>query len=281
MKSTFKEALRDGLPIGLGYFAVSFAFGIMAVGMGLSITEAVLISMLNMTSAGQLAALPIITGGGSLIELALTQAVINSRYSLMSVSMSQRFGKDIKIRHRFIHAFNLTDEMFAVAISKSGELHRGFLTSLLILPYLGWTLGTLIGAVAGNILPAIVITALSVAMYAMFIAIFVPAMRQSLPVSLLVAASIALSALFYYLPALSQIPDGFVIISVAVVCSLLFALLAPIKDGENEDSESRHSESRLSENEPGESRLGESARTASSDSQDAYLTDTAGNEGVS
>ena len=230
--NNFKIALRDGLPIGLGYFAVSFAFGIMAVGSGLTVYEALLISALNLTSAGQLAALPIIAGGGSLFELALTQLVINSRYSLMSVSLSQNFSDEIKIRHRFIHAFNLTDEMFAVAIGRREPLGRKYLLSLLILPYLGWTLGTLIGAIAGNVLPAVIVSALGVSMYAMFIAIVIPAAKVSKPIALLILISVCLSALFYYLPPLTEIPSGFVIIIIAVICSAAFAILAPVKDGD-------------------------------------------------
>ncbi len=229
-----KIALRDGLPIGLGYFAVSFAFGIMAAGSGLSILEALFISMLNMTSAGQLAALPIIAGGGSLLELALTQLVINSRYSLMSVSLSQSLDGKIKLRDRFLIAMNLTDEMFAVAIGKSIPVGRRYLFTLLILPYLGWSLGTLLGAIAGNILPSIIVSALGVAMYAMFIAIVTPAARDSGRIALLVLASIALSALFYYLPYLSAIPSGFVIVICAVVCSVAFAIFAPIDDDKSD-----------------------------------------------
>ena len=240
--NTVKIALRDGLPIGLGYFAVSFAFGIMAVGSGLSVYEALLISMLNMTSAGQLAALPIIAGGGSLLELALTQLVINSRYSLMSVSLSQNLHNEIRVRDRFIHAFNLTDEMFAVAIGKEEPVGRKYLLSLLILPYLGWTLGTLIGAIAGNILPAVVVSALGVSMYAMFIAIVVPVARDSRPIALLTLISVGLSALFYYLPALQVIPDGFVIIIIAIACSTIFALVAPIKDEDSDGQDNGNDE---------------------------------------
>lgn len=228
--NNFRSAIRDGLPIGLGYLAVSFAFGIMAVSSGLTVLEAVLISMLNLTSAGQLASLPIIAGGGSLIELAMTQLVINSRYALMSVSLSQSFDDEIKIRHRFLHALNLTDEMFAVAIGREGALGKTYLASLLIFPYIGWTLGTFMGAVAGNILPSVVVSALSISMYAMFAAIIVPAARDSSPVAMLAALSIILSCLFYYLPPLEAVPDGFVIIIISVVCSLLFAIIRPVKD---------------------------------------------------
>jgi len=230
-----RVGLTHGLPIGLGYLAISFAFGIAASSSGLSIAEAVFISMFNMTSAGQLAALPIFLGGGGLIELALTQLIINLRYSLMSISMSQRFDKGIRMLDRLYLAFTLTDEMFAVSISNERPLGKKYLISLLILPYLGWTLGTLLGAIAGNILPSILVNALGVSMYAMFIAIVVPAARAKKPVLLCVLVSVMLSCLFKYIPVLNKIPAGFVIIIIAVACSAIFAALFPIKDEEKPD----------------------------------------------
>ena len=231
-----KIGIRDGLPIGLGYFAISFAFGIAATAAGLSIGEAVLISAFNLTSAGQLAALPIIASGGALIELALTQLIINLRYSLMSISLSQRFDKKIRLLDRFPLAFTLTDEIFAVSISHGRPLGRKYLYSALLLPYLGWTGGTLLGAVAGNVLPDIVTKALGVSMYAMFIAIIVPAARKSLPVLLCVLCSVGLSCLFRYVPPLyDNVPSGFVIIIIAVAVSILFAALFPVKDEEQKE----------------------------------------------
>ena len=226
-----KMALRDGLPVGVGYLAISFAFGLMASGYGISVAEAIFISALNVTSAGQLAALPIISAGGSFIELALTQLVINIRYSLMSISFSQKFDPNIRTRDRFILAYALTDEMFAVSIGKEQLLGRRYILHLMIFPILGWTLGTALGAIAGNVLPEILVMALSITMYAMFIAIIVPPAKKSLPLALCVLSSIALSCIFRYIPALSVIPDGFVIIIIALIVGTAFAILAPIEDG--------------------------------------------------
>ncbi|MEE0970022.1 MAG: AzlC family ABC transporter permease [Clostridia bacterium] len=178
--NSFKMGLRDGIPIFLGYLSVSFAFGITAMTMGLTIIEALLISMTNLTSAGQLAGLPIIAGSGSLIELAVTQLVINLRYSLMSVSLSQKLGESVKMRHRFLIAFGNTDEIFAVSTSKPEMLGRKYFFGLILMPYIGWSSGTLLGAVAGNILPQAVISALGIAIYGMFIAILVPAAKSIL-----------------------------------------------------------------------------------------------------
>ena len=224
--------LRDGVPICLGYLSVSFAFGIFAVTSGLSFWEATLISMFNLTSAGQLAAVPIIAGGGSLIELIVTEFVINSRYALMSVSLSQSMGRSVRIRDRLWIAFANTDEVFAVAIGKEEPVGRKYMLGLALTPYFGWTVGTLLGSVAGNILPAILVSALGIAIYGMFIAIVVPAAMASLKTALCVALSIAMSCIFSYVSPLNRISGGFVIIICAVTVSLIFALLAPLPDEE-------------------------------------------------
>jgi 4-azaleucine resistance transporter AzlC len=224
-----RMGLRDGLPIGLGYLSVSFAFGIFGASSGLSVLECFMISLFNLTSAGQLAAVPIIVTGGGLIELALTQLVINLRYSLMSVSLSQKLGKSVRLGDRFLISFANTDEIFAVASSKPGTVGREYMYSLALYPILGWTLGTLLGALAGNILPEVIVNALGIAIYAMFIAIVVPAARCDGKVALCVLTSAVLSLIFYYLPPLSEIPSGFSIIITATLASLAFALLAPIE----------------------------------------------------
>ena len=230
--NSFKAGFSDGIPIGLGYISVSFAFGLFAVASGLTVWQTVLISMLNLTSAGQLAGVPIIAGAGSLFELALTQLVINLRYSLMSVSLSQRLDSSIRIRDRFWISFANTDEVFAVSTGRGELLGRTYFVGLVIPPYIGWTLGTLLGAVAGNVLPAIITGALTIAIYAMLIAIVVPAMKKSMPTALAAVTAIALSCVFYYTPVLNKIPSGFAIVICAVLVSVIFALVAPIKDGD-------------------------------------------------
>lgn len=233
--NSFSQGLRDGMPICLGYLSVAFAFGIFTVSHGLTAWEAVMISMTNVTSAGQLAAVPIIAGSGSLFELALTQFVINMRYSLMSVSLSQKLGKSVRLIDRFLISFVNTDEVFAVAISKGEPLGRKYLYGLTLTPYLGWSLGTLLGAVAGNILPAMLVSALGIAIYGMFIAIIVPPAKKSLPTLLCILTAIALSCAFKFIPVLSKVPSGFAIIICAVAASVLFALVAPIKEEQTEE----------------------------------------------
>lgn len=234
--NSFRKGIFDGLPICLGYLAVAFAFGISAVGSGLTVFEAVLISMTNVTSAGQLAAVPILTGGGTLYELAMSQLVINLRYSLMSVSLSQKMGESVSLADRFVISFVNTDEVFAVASAQAGTVGRRYLYGLILTPYVGWSVGTLLGGVAGNILPAVVSSALGLAIYGMFIAIVIPEAKKHRAVALCALFAAALSCAFRYIPALSHIQSGFVVILCAVLASALFALVAPIEpQAENND----------------------------------------------
>lgn len=233
--NSFKKGLKDGIPICIGYFSVSFAFGIFAVENGLSVLQAVIISLTNLTSAGQLAGVPIMANG-SLIELAISQLVINSRYSLMSVSLSQKFSPNVKLRDKLLIAYGNTDEIFAVSVSQKGEIGKKYMCGLILLPVLGWTSGTFLGAVAGNILPAIVTAALGLAIYGMFTAIVVPVAKKEKATALCVLLAIALSCMFRYLPLLKNVPSGFTVIICAVVASAIFAVVAPIKtEEENEE----------------------------------------------
>ncbi|MBR5308952.1 MAG: AzlC family ABC transporter permease [Clostridia bacterium] len=234
-RSLFLQGLIDGLPICFGYLSVAFAFGISAVGSGLSALEALLISMTNVTSAGQVAGIGIIAAGGSLIEMAVSQIGINLRYALMSVSLSQKLGKSIRLFDRFIIAFVNTDEVFGVASGKSGNVERSYMYGLIIPPYIGWSIGTITGALAGNILPASVTSALGIAVYGMFVAIVMPKAKAEHPVAICALAAIVLSCAFKYLPVLSSVPGGFSVIICAVVASAVFAFVAPIKQNEEDE----------------------------------------------
>ncbi len=226
-QNSFLKGIKDGLPICFGYLSISFAFGIFAVGNGMTLLQAVLMSMTNLTSAGQLAAVPIICAGGTLAELAVSQIVINLRYALMSVSLSQKLGKSISMFDRFIIAFANTDEIFAVA-SSNEAVGRKYMYGLALTPFIGWTVGTLIGAGAGNILPEIVVSSLGIAIYGMFIAIVMPKVQTERATALCVGLAVILSVAFYYVPYLKGIPSGFTIIICAVVSSAVFACLAPL-----------------------------------------------------
>ena len=233
-QNSFIKGLIDGLPICFGYLSVAFAFGIFAVENGLTALEAVLISMTNVTSAGQLAAVPIIMGAGSFIELAVAQLVINLRYALMSVSLSQKLGKSVRSFDRFVIAFVNTDEVFGVASGQKENVGRNYLYGLILTPYIGWSAGTAIGALAGNILPDSVTSALGIAIYGMFIAIVVPPAKKEKTVAAVSLIAIALGCAFRFIPMLSAVPSGFVIIICAALASALLAITAPVKTEEAE-----------------------------------------------
>ncbi len=234
--NSFRTGLKEGLPVCMGYFSVAFAFGIFTVESGLTVWQAVLISLLNLTSAGQLAGVPIIASGGTLLELALSQLIINSRYSLMSVALGQKLSRKVSLPEKLFIAYGNTDEIFAVSVSNEGELGTRYMAGLILLPVLGWTGGTLVGAVAGNILPAIVSSALGIAIYGMFIAIVVPVAKKEKATALCVITAIALSLAFKFIPFLSFVPSGFTMIICAVVASVIFAIIAPIKTDEEAQS---------------------------------------------
>lgn len=227
-----QRGIRDGIPIAVGYFSVSFTFGMMAVQSGISPFHAVLISLLNLTSAGQFAGLTVIVSNASLMEMALTQLVVNIRYALMSVSLSQKLDDSVKMRSRLLIAYGNTDEIFAVASSKPGTVGAKYLYGLILLPVLGWVGGTLAGAVASTLLPATVISALGVALYGMFLAIVVPPAKEHKEVRTVVLIALALSCAFYYLPVLRQVSSGFMIIICTVAAAAVGAVLFPLKEGE-------------------------------------------------
>lgn len=227
MLASYQRGLRHGLPIALGYLSVSFAFGIQATSLGLSPLQAVMISFFNVTSAGQLAGLQLMATGAGLAEMALTQLTINLRYALMSLSLSQKLDSGMTLPHRLLLSFCNTDEVFVVASQQPGKVGRAYLYGLTNGPFLGWVLGTLLGALAGGVLPAAVTEALGIAIYGMFIAIILPPFRRSREVRVVVLVAVAMSCLISLWPALSFISDGFRIILCAVVASALGAWLMP------------------------------------------------------
>ncbi len=229
MRKEFVQGLRDGIPIMAGYFAVSFSFGILAVKGGLSVLQAALTSLTNVTSAGQFAGLQVIAAGGALLELVLSQVIINLRYALMSLSLSQKLAEGTSLGQRLIIAFANTDEIFAVAMSRPGSLRLPYMAGLQILPIAGWTAGTAVGAIAGNLLPAALTSALSVALYGMFIAIVVPAAQKSRPVLAAALLAAVLSCILYAL----RLSAGLSIIICTIAASAAMAWLHPVKGGED------------------------------------------------
>lgn len=233
---SFKKGIKDGIPIGLGYLAVSFTFGMMSVSSGLSIWQAVLISLTNLTSAGQFAGLDIIVAGGSYWEMALTQLVINLRYCLMSFSLSQKMRRDEPWVHRYLVAFGITDEIFGVSASQEGKVSAFYNYGAMCMAIPGWTLGTLLGAISGSLLPDFIMSALGVAIYGMFLAVIIPPAKKNKAVLLVVVAAMAVSTLFAVVPGLNKVSSGFVIIITTLVTAGGAAYLCPVKEDEVHES---------------------------------------------
>ena len=228
--NAYRTGVNRGLPVGVGYFSVSFGFGAMAAAQGIKALDAALISLTNLTSAGQFAGLTLIVAAAGLWEMILTQVVINSRYALMSLALSQKMGQKIGILPRLVIAFFNTDEIFAMA--EKGQLTVPFMLGLGTTPILGWTAGTLCGALAGSVLPLAVRTALGVMLYGMFIAIVVPPARQEKPVLITVILALVLSCLFTWVPGLKEVSAGISIVICTVVAAAVCAWLFPIPEEE-------------------------------------------------
>ena len=226
----FSAGSKDGMPVAIGYFSVSFGFGALAVTCGLEVLQATLISLTNLTSAGQFAGLTVIAASASLMDMVLTQAVINSRYALMGLALSQKLGREITTIPRLVISFFITDEIFALAMERTRALTIQYMMGLAALPILGWVGGTLFGAAASSVLPLSVRTALGVALYGMFIAIVVPQCRREKP--FLVAAGIAagLSCMVQWVPLLQGLSAGIAIVLCTVIAAAACAVLYPIEE---------------------------------------------------
>jgi predicted branched-subunit amino acid permease len=233
IQNSFSQGLRDGIPIGLGYLSVSFAFGLSAVAAGLPVWGAVLISMTNVTSAGQVAGLSLIAASAALAEQALTQLVINLRYALMSLSLSQKLAPGIGLLDRLFMSFLVTDEVFAVASSQPGLVGRRYFSGLMLAPYLGWSLGTFLGAAAGTILPGSVQSALGIAIYGMFLAIIIPPAKYLAPVRRVLALAVGLRCLIAWTPLSRIISSGFAIILCTLAAAGVGAWLFPREEADH------------------------------------------------
>ena len=228
-KLTFKQGLKDGLPISLGYVSVSFAFGVKASLLGVPVLITLLTSLSNLTSTGQLAGIDIVAALGSFAEIILIQLVINSRYVLMSITLTQKTDDSFTFGKRLLTATFITDEIFAMAASKPGKIGVKYFTGLALLPYFGWAAGTLLGALAGNFLPQSVALALGIALYAMFMAIIIPPATVNPGIFVSIAIAAGVSCLFYYLPALKYVSQGFALIIAAIAASFITAYFFPIR----------------------------------------------------
>ncbi len=225
----FLKGMRDGTPIGLGYFAVAFTLGIASKKAGLTAFQASVMSATMLASAGQFAGIGMIAAGAGYMELAVTELVVNLRYLLMSSALSQKVQRDRPFYHRFLMAYEVTDEIFGIAMSVEGRLHPAYMYGAVTVAAPGWVLGTFLGSVIGMILPANVMSAMNVALYGMFLAVVIPPSKKSRVIAGVVALSMAASSAFSLIPALSNISSGFQMIILTILLAGTAAVLFPVK----------------------------------------------------
>ena len=230
----WKSGLKNGIPIAMGYFSVSFTFGILAKQAGLNPFEAVLMSVTNLTSAGQFAGLTLIASSALIAEIVVTQLIINSRYFLMSFALSQKIDPNTPIFHRLIMAYGITDDVFGVSISVPGRLSPYYMYGVMSAAVPGWALGTLIGVLSGNILPPRLTSALSIALFGMLLAVIIPPAKGNKILSGLIVISMVLSLAFNVFPAFASISSGVKIIILTVFIAGIAAFVFPVKENTNE-----------------------------------------------
>lgn len=233
-KTVFRDGIRDGVPIGLGYFAVAFSLGIAAKAVGLTAGQGFLVSALCMASAGEYIGFTMIAGGASLLETAVATLIINARYLLMSCSLSQKMAPSMHMGHRLVTGYYITDEIFGASINRQGVFNPWYTYGLVVPAVPGWSFGTMFGVIAGNMLPLRVVSAFSVMLYGMFIAIVIPAAKKDKAVLGVVAVSFALSGLSQFLPLISAMSEGTKIIVLTVIIASAASVLFPRDDTEEE-----------------------------------------------
>lgn len=234
-KKAYTEGIKDGMPICLGYFAVAFSLGIAARNAGLTAFQGFLVSFLNNASAGEYVGFTLISENASYIAMALGTLVANARYLLMSCALSQRFSPDTPFIHRFLVGYDVTDEIFGITIARKGYVDPYYTYGAILVAVPGWAVGTAMGIVAGNLLPTSVVSALSVALFGMFLAIIVPPCRKNKVIMGFVILSFAASYIAGKLPMISELSSGTRTIILTVILSAAAALLFPVKDEEGEE----------------------------------------------
>ena len=232
-RKVFCEGMRDGVPIALGYFAVSFSLGIAARNAGLTPIQGFFSSLFNNASAGEYAAFSLIAAGATYLEVAIITLIANARYLLMSCALAQKFAPGTPFFHRLIIGYDVTDELFGITIARPGYLNPFYTYGTASIAIPGWALGTCLGVILGTALPDRITRALSVALYGMFLAVIIPPARKDRIIAGLVVISMLASYLFTMIPALSGISSGMRVIILTVLISGAAAFLFPIKEDPN------------------------------------------------
>lgn len=232
-KKWFLKGMRHGVPIGLGYFAVAFTLGITAKNIGLTPLQSALMSFTMHASAGEVAAMTVIAAGSGYLEMAITQLVINLRYLLMSCALSQKVSETLWFPHRFFISYYITDEIFGISSTVDGKLNPWYTYGAACVASPGWVLGTFLGAVVGNILPANVASAMNVALYGMFLAVIIPPARKNGVIAVIVVASMLASSLLTWLEDWLPFSSGMRILILTVVIAGIAAVVHPIEEKED------------------------------------------------
>ena len=228
----FLEGMRDGMPICLGYVAVAFSLGIAARRAGIDAFQGFLMSFLNNASAGEYALITTIAADAGYLEAAVITLVANARYLLMSTALSQRFSPDEKIRHRLLVSYDITDELFGIAIAREGYLEPMYSYGAFAVAIPGWAFGTAFGIIMGNLLPALIVRALGVALYGMFLAIIIPPAKKDKIVGVLVVISFAASFVLSRMPVTADWSEGTRTILLTILIAGVAAVLFPKKEEE-------------------------------------------------
>lgn len=234
IQNSFKQGLEDSIPIAVGYFSVSITFGMLAAANNVPVWVAVVISLTCLTSAGQYGGMALIIEGAPLMEVALSQLIINSRYLLMSLSLTQKIDKKLSTWQRALISFGITDEIFAMASSKEGKIGARYMAGLIIPPVIGWTLGTLTGGIATSLMPRALQNALGIAIYGMFLAIIIPPAKKSHPIRIVLCIAILCSCIITIIKPWVEISSGFAIIICTLIAAGLGAYFFPVKEDNNE-----------------------------------------------
>lgn len=234
-KKNYVEGMRGGIPIALGYLAVSFTLGIAAKKAGITAIQATIMSFTNSTSAGEFVAISAICVGTTYTEMAVMQAIINMRYLLMSCVLSQKIDEKFSVIHRFIMGFGVTDEIFAISAARPGSLNPYYTYGAMSLAIPAWSLGTFLGVVMGTVLPANIVSALSIALYGMFIAIVIPPAKDNKIIAGVVAVSMLASFIFANVKILSAISSGMRVVILTVIIAGVCAVLFPVKEDEADE----------------------------------------------
>lgn len=236
-RNAFAGGIRDGIPIALGYFAVAFSLGIVARKAGLNPFQGFLSSMLNHASAGEYAEFTVIMANAPYFEMAFVILVTNIRYLLMSCALSQKFDSGAALGHRLLVGFGITDEIFGISVGKPGCLNPYYSYGAMAIALPGWAMGTAMGVAAGNVMPVSVVSALSVALYGMFVAIIIPAAKTGRVVGGVILVSFLASFAVSRIPAFDGLSESMKISLLTVGIAGAAAFLFPLKDAPGEQDE--------------------------------------------